>query len=59
MKFEIITKTLVTKFYTAEAENEKEAIDLIENPDTIHEDYEEVVSVTEVETKLDVPEKSV
>jgi len=48
MIFEIITKTFVTKFYTIEAENQKEAIDLMENPDKIDEDYEEVVSVTEV-----------
>jgi hypothetical protein len=54
MKFEVITKTLITKFYTVEAENEKEAIDLMKEPDIIDEDYEEVVSVT----KLDSPQET-
>jgi hypothetical protein len=55
MKFEVITKTLITKFYTVEAENEQEARHLMKEPDIIDEDYEEVISVT----KLDTPQETI
>jgi len=54
MKFEVVTKTLITKFYTVEAENEQEARHLMKEPDIIDEDYEEVISVT----KLDSPQET-
>ncbi len=46
--YEIITKTLVTKIYTVEADNEQEAMDLLEDPAAVHHDDEEIVAVTEV-----------
>ena len=47
MRYEVITKTLVTKIYYVEAESEKEAMDFDPNlePSYVDEDHEEVVAV--------------
>jgi hypothetical protein len=51
MTYKVITKTLVTKIYEVEAENEKEAIDKTNYFESIiiDEGYEEVVSVDMIE----------
>ncbi len=46
MKYEVITKTLVTKIYYVEAESEKEAAEFFGlEPSYVDEDSEEVVAV--------------
>jgi hypothetical protein len=46
--YEVITKTLVTKHYRVEAENEKEAVDAAIEPTDTFVDDEDVVAVDEI-----------
>ena len=48
MKFEITTKTIVTKVYIVEAENEKEAVYKTIEPISVLEDDEVVVWTEEI-----------
>lgn len=48
MKFEITTKTIVTKVYVVEADNEKQAIGKIIEPVSVYEDDEVVVWTEEI-----------
>jgi hypothetical protein len=48
MKFEVTTKTIVTKRYIVEADNEKEAVDKTTEPVSVYEDDEEVVWTEEI-----------
>lgn len=48
MKFEVTTKTIVTKRYIVEADNEKEAVDKTTEPVSVYEDDEVVVWTEEI-----------
>lgn len=48
MKFEVTTKTIVTKVYVVEADNEKQAVDKSIEPVSIYEDDEVVVWTEEI-----------
>jgi hypothetical protein len=48
MKFEVVTKTIVTKWYVVDAENEQEAINETVEPVKVHESGEETVWVEKI-----------